>query len=415
MFRLARELNSPVIVSASTHLAVEQISLADHHFILNTLKDAKNLSELSLFGVSLFTGPKDGDRVTGLPANMLEWLYQYCSYRSLPLLIEADGSRRRPLKAPADHEPDIPKFVDTVVVVAGLTGLDKPLSPEWVHRPEKFSELSDLSLGETIDIPSLARVLTHPMGGLKNIPTGVRRIVLLNQAGTPELQEKAKELSRHLKSLYEAVVIAALREKPDKDVVISVHEQIAGIVLAAGEAKRFGRPKQLLVWEGKPLIWHSARKALEAGLSPVIVVSGAYGDKLKPVLADLPVVEVHNPDWQLGQGSSVSVGVRAVPSQTGAAVFLLADQPKIPVTLLARLKELHSQTLSPIVAPRVRGQRFNPVLFDQIVFKDLANLSGQVGGRQLFSFHSTTWIEWDDPDVFMDIDTPQDYDELSNS
>ena len=54
----------------------------------------------------------------------------------------------------------------------------------------------------------------------------------------------------------------------------------------------------------------------------------------------------------------------------------------------------------------------NPVLFDRSVFRDLAALSGPVGGRQLFSSYPVTWVDWDDPAVLEDIDTLDDYDQL---
>jgi molybdenum cofactor cytidylyltransferase len=151
---------------------------------------------------------------------------------------------------------------------------------------------------------------------------------------------------------------------------------------------------------------------LDAGLSPVVVVSGAYTEALKPVLVGLPVSVVYNPDWQDGQGTSVGAGVKALPPESGAAIFLLADQPKIPVSLLHALMETHAETLSPIVAPKAAGQPANPVLFDCSVFKDLAALSGSAGGRQLFSSYPVTWVDWNDPSVFEDIDTLDDYDQL---
>jgi len=103
-----------------------------------------------------------------------------------PLLFEADGSRRHPLKAPASYEPPIPDFVDTVVVVAaGLSALGKPLTTKQVHRSEIYSCLSGLQEGDKISIEALTRVLCHPFGGLKNIPPHACRVALLNQVDTP--------------------------------------------------------------------------------------------------------------------------------------------------------------------------------------------------------------------------------------
>ncbi|MBL7162763.1 MAG: putative selenium-dependent hydroxylase accessory protein YqeC [Anaerolineales bacterium] len=414
LFHLAREMDAPVVVAATTHLALEQLQLADQHFVLQKIEDTNRLDSIALSGVILLTGSLEGERTMGLSDEIMAWLDQFCGYHSLPLLIEADGSRQRPLKAPASHEPPIPEFVDTVVVVAGLSGAGKPLTAEWVHRHERFAELSGLAVGEIITSAALARVLTHPEGGLKNIPPGARRIALLNQADTPELQASAKELSDLLQSDYQAVVIASLMSVIGRrsSVVHAVHEPIAGIVLAGGAATRYGEPKQLLPWRGRPLVWHVAKKALSAGLSPVVVVGGAYTALLREALADLPVTLVDNPDWAEGQSTSVRAGLGAVSAQGGGVIFLLADQPQVPETLIRTLVEVHAQRRAPIVAPLVKGQRANPVLFDRSTLGDFLQLSGDVGGRKLFSKYPVEWVPWHNDLPILDIDTPEDYQKL---
>jgi len=74
------------------------------------------------------------------------------------------------------------------VVVAGLSGLGKPLTTEWVHRPERFSALAQLAPGQAITADALAVVLMHPEGGLKGMPPQSRCAALLTQADTSELQ-----------------------------------------------------------------------------------------------------------------------------------------------------------------------------------------------------------------------------------
>lgn len=187
---------------------------------------------------------------------------------------------------------------------------------------------------------------------------------------------------------------------------------VAGIVLAAGGASRFGEPKQLLPWQDKALVWHVANKALRAGLSPVIVVGGEHLPALRAALDGLPISFVHNPDWRQGQSSSVRVGVGAVPPSETGALILLADQPQVPVELLVKLQEKHAATQADIVAPRVHGRRANPVLWHRRTFGDLISLRGDVGGRVLFSDHDVAWVVWEDEMLRFDVDTPADYREL---
>jgi molybdenum cofactor cytidylyltransferase len=341
---------------------------------------------------------------------LLERLRRLADAHACPLLLEGDGSRRRPLKAPAAHEPVIPAWVDVVVVVAGLAGLGQPLNPPWVHRPELFSALSGLATGEPLTVDALAAVLAHPSGGLKAIPVGARRVALLNQADDPPRQAAAQRLAGQLLGAYHSVLAAALAPPPPIEPgVLAVYEATAGIILAAGASTRLGAPKQTLLWRGEPLVRHVARAALNAGCSPVIVVTGCAASEVQAALHDLPVSLVDNPRWAEGQSASLHAGLTALPAACGSALFLLADQPQVSPELLRALAELHSLTLSPIVAPLIDGRRANPVLFDRSTFADLNALTGDIGGRALFSRCPVAWLPWLDSAQALDIDTPEDY------
>ncbi len=406
LFTLAREATSPVIVAATAHMALEQTALADQHFLGD---DAATLDLQFPSGVTLFTGPSDNaDKTSGLPASAMQRVLQLADQHHAPLFIEADGSKCLPLKAPAEQEPPIPDFVDTVVYVVGLAGLGQPLDAEHVHRPERFARLSGLAIGETITPEAIARVLCDPIGGLKNVPLAAHRIALLNQADTPELQAQAQVIARQLLPTYRSVVIAALKDRQ----IFAVQEPTAGIILAAGASLRMGQPKPLLLWRGEPLIRHVARTALNAGLSPVVIVTGAHASEVGTVVADLPVRLIYNPAWEAGQSTSMRCGLQALPDTIGSTVFLLADQPQIPIELVKALKDRHAQTLSPIVAPLIDDRRGNPVLFDRATFADLQSVTGDVGGRAVFSKHPIAYVPWYDTNLLLDVDTPEDYQRL---
>jgi len=314
------------------------------------------------------------------------------------------------LKAPGADEPVIPAFVDAVVVVAGLTGLGKKLEDEVVFRSEVFGRLGDLELDDVITPSALARVLAHPEGGLKNIPAGARRLVILNQADTPILQSQSDEIARYLLPFYEAVVVSTLNAQPGS--VLAIRETIAAVILAAGASTRYGQPKQLLDYHGKSFVRTAAETALRAGLSPVVVVTGANSGKVSAEVSDLPLLLIHNPDWQSGQSSSLKAGVAALPENVGGALFLLVDQPQVTVELLLALVERHSQDLPAILAPYVFDQRANPLLFDRITFPDLLRVTGDTGGRAIFSKFSPRYLNWYDRSLLLDVDTPQDYQKL---
>jgi molybdenum cofactor cytidylyltransferase len=430
LFKAARELSTvhtgegqckTILVTTTTHLGVWQTGLADRVIHINSPTDITKFEKDLPIGVTLLIGEETNNRLSGLSAKKLEKVHRFTEDHHLPLLIEADGSCSCPLKAPARHEPAIPEFSKHVVVVAGLTGLGKPLTREWVHRPEIYAELSGLNLGETISIEAMVNVLRNKDGGLKNIPSMARRLVILNQADTPDLQSQGRVISEQIKPDYHSTIIASLSKAKNvntnttdkipnpKGEIYAVVEQIAGIILAAGASTRFGTPKQLLLWKGVPLIRHVVLAAMKAGLSPIVVVVGSSDHEVEKVISDLPVRIVSNTDWVTGLSSSIRAGVIALPCEVSGVIFLPADQPQISHVLIKRLVETHQETLAPIVAPQINGQRGNPVLFDLWTFPDLLSLKEDMGGRELFSHIPVRWVIWQDPNQLFDIDTPEDY------
>lgn len=437
IFQLAKQLKPPVIVTATTHIGAWQVAMADKHIVAESLPALMTL-EKEPSGVVLVTDALDDDRTKPVNNDVLEQIRKFCLDRSIPLLIEADGSRQKPLKAWAEHEPPIPDFVDHVVTVVGLSGLGKNLSEEFVHRPELFSSLSGLNIGQPIDTNTLSRVLTHEKTSLKNIPRSARRTILLNQADTHEVQASAQAMVRPLLSQYQSVIISSLQQEK----IFAVHEPVAGMILAAGESSRYGQPKQLLNWKGEPFVRVVAKRALEAGLAPVIVVTGANAGQVEMAVKDLNVAVVRNNEWKSGQASSIRAAMESLSSPppsgylpqirhkaildnqntnvrfgrgwagVGACMFLLADQPHITSSILQALKEKHAEGLHPIVAPMVMDRRANPVLFDQVTFSDLLTLEGDVGGRAIFHKHKVEYLPWHDDRLLLDVDTPEHYQRL---
>ncbi|MEX2161991.1 MAG: selenium cofactor biosynthesis protein YqeC [Anaerolineales bacterium] len=410
LFLLARQFTRPVLVTTSTHLSVQQTLMGDQHLIVGTPGEVDQLDAASLPAVTVVTNViNEEERAIGLSPEALAALSAFARWHEMPLLIEADGARQRTLKAPAEHEPAIPPFVDTVVVAAGLSALGKPLDEKFVHRPERFADLAGMQIGQEINPGHVIAVLLHLLGGQKNIPSTARRVVLLNQADTAELEGAARRISETLLAGFDAVLVAALERIPE---VRAVYEPIAGILLAAGGSQRLGDPKALLDWKGRPFVRQVAETALAARLSPLVVVTGADAERVEAALSGLAVRFVRNTSWREGQSTSVKAGLSALPSKIGAALFLMVDQPQLPAALIETLRAEHAGGLAPIVAPMVDGNRSNPVLFDRATFADFAQLQGDVGGRGIFSKHPVTWLPWLDPSLAIDVDTPDDYNRL---
>jgi len=192
---------------------------------------------------------------------------------------------------------------------------------------------------------------------------------------------------------------------------------VTGVILAAGQGRRMGEPKQLLPLGEKPMVWHVATAACLAGLDAVIVITGAYATAVKQVLQDLPLQIIYNEDWAQGQSTSVKRAVESITAKDQAVVFLLADQPLVDSSLINEIIKAYGETNASIIIPRALNQPGNPVLFDLVVWRSaLLHLSGDEGARQIIRRNKEAihYIELLDGQVFFDVDTPAEYEMMEN-
>jgi molybdenum cofactor cytidylyltransferase len=185
--------------------------------------------------------------------------------------------------------------------------------------------------------------------------------------------------------------------------------RVAGVVLAAGESRRFGSAKALASVGGRTLVERAAGLALRAGLSPVVVVVGHDAEALRAVLAGAPVDVVTNPRYRDGQSTSLQAGLDALPGDVEAALFMPVDQPWLTPGILAALLARLDGTARAVV-PLAGGQRRPPAVFHRSVFPLLREIEGDVGGRAVFGRLGGDLVEvaFDDEGPFRDVDAPAD-------
>jgi len=189
---------------------------------------------------------------------------------------------------------------------------------------------------------------------------------------------------------------------------------LAAVILAAGRAARMGQLKQLLPVDGRPMVRRVAEAVCAAGVDQVVVVVGAQAEAVAAALAGLPLEIVVNDAWAEGMSTSLRAGLRALRPAIKAALIVLADQPALTPGLLRTLIDRYRAGDAPIVVPRYRGKRGNPVLWDRAFFPELLAIEGDRGGRDLLHRHrgQVAWVEVDDPAVLLDVDTRRDYENL---
>lgn len=409
--RLAKEASPdiPVLLTTTTHLGLEQVDLAASHIVLAGKPDMGWVREELGRGVSLLvTGPPvDGESRWASPGQAnLSLIHDVAQRAGAVLVVEADGARGKDLKAPADHEPLVPKFTDTLVPVVGASVFGLPLTAERVHRPEMITRVLGEPEGVELTPERVARLIASSKGGLKGRPDGAEVRVLINQVDDSERRESALVCARQvvLMSDVNSVVVASLA---DSEPVQQVVGRTAGVILAAGGSERLGRPKMLEHWKGEPLVRFAVQAALEGGLSPVVVVLGDHAQDISRVIDDLPVRWLVNERWEVGQSSSMRLGLAAIRGKAEAVMFLLGDMPLVEPELVRSIVRTHASSLAPIVVPHAEGQRGNPVLFDRSTFDALEQIEGDRGGRAIFDRFETQIVEADSRALF-DLDTQQD-------
>jgi molybdenum cofactor cytidylyltransferase len=423
MFRLASELAAQgkrVVTTTTTRIFAAQIALAPQHLVHSSDQPVDELlSRLSQMLAAqphvLVVGVPDyqAGKAFGVDPAVVE------AIAGLPevdaVLVEADGSRMRPFKAPAEHEPVVPMCTTLLVPVVGVDALGLPLTDEHIHRAERVAALAGVQPGVAVTPEIVAAVLAHSQGGLKGLPPGARVVPLINKVESAAEGTAARDLAGRLLAhprIDSIVVGAAGRADPAAE----VYGRVAVVVLAAGGAERFGAVKQLLPWAGGgTLLSHAVDVALASQAGPVVVVLGHQADACRAALGNRPVTVVHNADWEQGQSTSVKAGLAALPANVGAALFLLADQPGVTPAVVDVLIERHRAMLAPVVWPEYKGRRGNPVLFDRATFPDFTRLSGDVGGRPVLQAYAgrAERVPVADPGVLSDVDTPGDYEQAA--
>lgn len=161
---------------------------------------------------------------------------------------------------------------------------------------------------------------------------------------------------------------------------------ISGVILAAGTSSRLGRPKQLLVLGGKPVLQHTIDSAASAGLDELIVVLGHVAARVRSAV-DLPpgARAITNPEFASGQTSSLRSGLAAVDARAEAAVVLLGDQPGLQPTTVRTVVEGWRSGTAPVARAVYRGTPGHPVVIGRAAFAAFENASGDDGGRAVLA------------------------------
>ncbi|NLA70866.1 MAG: putative selenium-dependent hydroxylase accessory protein YqeC [Clostridiaceae bacterium] len=346
------------------------------------------------------------------------------------VFCEADGSKRKPLKAHASHEPVIPKTTDLTLIVFGLSGVGQPLDESVVHRSHLFTEQTGLQPGNPIEMANLLTLIDNGHF-FKNIPPTSRVAVVFNQ--TDYLDKSRRDRSqlatvakRTLSNSRIDAVFFNANTDSGRQTLYGIHRQedktalFSAVLMAAGMSTRMGEPNKLLLPVGnRTVIFHTLTNVLQSDVRDLVIVTGHQSSAVRAEIVQAiaayaqpstRVTVVDNKRYREGQGTSVALATQNLAEESVACFYIPGDQPFVSPILMRHLAE----ELEPgkILIPVKEGKRSAPALFDRIFYDELSVLMGDMGGRQVIDKHEKNVVEIvDTGDAIgsFDLDTPDDY------
>ena len=186
---------------------------------------------------------------------------------------------------------------------------------------------------------------------------------------------------------------------------------VSVILLAAGESKRMGKPKQLMPLGSSTILEQAIDNLLNSAVNEVIVVLGYRAEEIIKTIAAKPVKIAINPDYQQGMSTSIIAGLNLVNSQAQAVMLALGDQPLVDSQTINRLIDEFYNHDKGIAIPTYQGNRGHPIIFAIKYKPKLLELKGDIGGREIIKKHPDDVLEVavDSESVITDIDTRDDY------
>lgn len=425
MFRLANELvaqGKRVVTTTTTRIFAVQIQLAPQVLRIETkdwgenegwkkLSTAIREALVKYPHVLVIGATTEQGKALGVDPALVDRIIELDEVDAV--LVEADGSRMRPFKAPGEHEPVVPLCTTLLVPIVGIDAVGKTLEDAHVHRPERISILAGIPHATILTAEHVAAVIGNAQGGLRNKPGRARVIPLINKVESREQLSNAYKIAELLLKNDEIDAVAIGAVKNLQSPVSCVQSRVAAVILAAGGSTRMlGQVKQLLPWGDTTFVGNAVRVARQSRVSEIVVVTGNRAPEVTMELqAATDVRIVHNPDWATGRASSVRVGIRALAQNVAGAIFINADQPFLTAQVIDAILARFAETRAPVIVPTYQGAAGSPVLFARELFDELTALQGEQGGRDILQKYEyvSSKVEIEDVRAALDLDTPEEY------
>ena len=206
MFRIAAELSlagESVLTTTTTRILMPEPDQSQHVLLAIESKAlideaAALLKEYPHLTAAAARIRSDREKLAGFTPDFIDEIRRADLFRWI--VVEADGAARKPLKAPAPHEPVIPGCTQRLIGIIGLKCIGKPLTDQWVFRPELYGALTGIPPGAPVTAVSVATAILDRNGIMKGGPAGAEKSVFLNLADEPHRLNSAREIAGLLRS-----------------------------------------------------------------------------------------------------------------------------------------------------------------------------------------------------------------------
>lgn len=415
LLRLGHELHADqwrVLATTTTRLGERELRAFPHAIRLSKIESPHHLSTLlNQHGFVFVYDRVWGGKVIGIPPDIISAWTDHID--SDTILVEADGSRRLPLKAPQAHEPVIPAESSLVVPVAGLDAVGQPFDAGTVYNPQPIVEKYGFVEGNVIQPAWIAQIVRDEELGLKNVPAQARVIPLLNKANHNMLDRiKNRRIAQMILHQPRVQAVAIGRVQRRKQPVFEVQRRVAAIILAGGLSSRMGRSKPLLPWGHQTVIEAIIKRLVPLRLSDIVVVTGHEAENVRAVVKAMGVKTVHNAEYATGEMlSSLQAGIKALDHTISACLVVLGDQPQLSPRLVTEILIAYAEGAGTIIAPSYNNRRGHPILIDRRYWSQLLDLPAGSAPRDVINAYPDEigYVIAKDDSSLRDMDTPEEY------
>jgi probable selenium-dependent hydroxylase accessory protein YqeC/molybdenum cofactor cytidylyltransferase len=411
MFKLAKELRKlgkSVLVTTTTAIFYpdkkdyDRIVVTKDKF-LGALEGLVN-KEITVLGREV----TEESKLLGVDKDFVEEIYLSNLFDYI--LVEGDGSKGRPVKAPAEHEPVIPESTTKVIGVIGLDCIGKKIGEEYVHRPELFIKITESKTENIINVENLLKLIKSESGIFKSVPKKCERILVLNKVEGKEREKAA--LSILDKIIEEGINIDCFIAGSllgDRYLKLPNEGIVTAVIMASGFSRRMKRDKLMLSVEGVPCVERVIKSVCQSDADEIILVYQSHA--VRNIGEKYGVKTIYNEYAHLGQSQAVKLGVIESNEKTKGFIFLTGDQPFVNKEVINKVVDCFKRGSYDILIPTFDGKRGNPVIFSSKLKEELLKLEGDIGGRAVIEKYSSRvkFISIEDKKSGLDMDTMEDY------